>query len=281
MTGMQQSGRRASILSAPFFFSALVCFGAALFCCSPGASAGEGRCARAEAEAIPENKVLPALARKIGAGEPLRIVALGSSSTEGTPDIPKDALFPAVLGRELAQETNARVEVINKGKGGENIYAMVARLERDVLAQNPDLVVWQLGVNDVIQMDGIDGPITRMQEALDELRRRGLPVVLVDLQAGPVVDSRSATPAMQAAIERAGRGAGVLHFHRQALMRRMVEVKAADMPELVGKDGLHMTVLAHFCTGQLLARQIAKAGRAFSRERMEPSGKSRTSDINR
>jgi acyl-CoA thioesterase I len=51
----------------------------------------------------------------------------------------------------------------------------------------------------------------------------------------------------------------VLHFHRQALMNRLVETHTAEMPELVAKDGLHMTALAHFCTGQLLARQIARA----------------------
>lgn len=242
---------RAGLVSA-------VCAAAAFV--APGmVQARENRCARAEASAIPDIKALPTLARKIGTGETIRIIALGSSSTEGTPDLAKDAVFPAVLGRELERETNTRIEVINKGKGGENIYNMVARLERDVLSQKPDLVVWQLGSNDVLQMDGVEGPIARMQQALDDLRVRDLPVVLVDLQAGPMIEKDRDSPVMQAAIEKAAQRSGVMHFHRLALMKRLVETKTAEMPELVGADGLHMTELAHYCTGRLLARQIARA----------------------
>ncbi|MCA0406077.1 MAG: SGNH/GDSL hydrolase family protein, partial [Proteobacteria bacterium] len=219
---------RALLLSCAVSVIAMTC----------GALARDGRCARAEASAIPEVKALPTLARKIGAGEAIRIVAIGSSSTEGTPDLAKDAVFPAVLAKELARETNARVEMINKGKGGENIYNMVARLERDVLAQKPDLVVWQLGSNDVLQMDGVEGPIARMQQALDDLRARDLPVVLVDLQAGPMIEKDRDAPVMQAAIEKAGQRSGVMHFHRLALMKRLVETKTAEMPDLISSDGL-------------------------------------------
>ncbi|MCA0407228.1 MAG: hypothetical protein LCH39_13885, partial [Proteobacteria bacterium] len=62
-----------------------------------------------------------------------------------------------------------------------------------------------------------------------------------------------------AAIEKAGQRSGVMHFHRLALMKRLVETKTAEMPDLISSDGLHMTELAHFCTGSLLARQIARA----------------------
>jgi acyl-CoA thioesterase I len=98
-----------------------------------------------------------------------------------------------------------------------------------------------------------------MQVALDQFRRLDVPVVLVDLQAAPMMDRDKDTPVMQAAIEKAGTRTGVLHFHRQALMNRLVETHTVEMPDLVAKDGLHMTALGHFCTGQLLARQIARA----------------------
>jgi hypothetical protein len=74
-----------------------------------------------------------------------------------------------------------------------------------------------------------------------------------------MIEGDKDTPVMQAAIERAGRRAGVMHFHRQALMQRLVDTKVAALPELVSTDGLHMTEFAHFCTGRLLARQIARA----------------------
>jgi len=222
------------------------------------AAAMEKRCAKAES-VIGMEKSLPSLAQKIHSGEVIRIVALGSSSTEGTPDMPREQIFASVLGRELAKQMLTPVEVVNKGKGGETIPKMVERLQRDVLNLKPDLLVWQLGVNDVLQMDGVDDPITRMKAALAELRAHEVPVVLVDLQASPMVDRDKDTPVMQDAIEDAGQRQGVLHFHRQAFMKRMVEMREAAPTDLVQQDGLHMTQLGHFCTGRLLANQIARS----------------------
>lgn len=259
--------KRARVLAVPaddsrrmrrfLAFSALLALGFLLF--APRPQAMERRCAKVEAVAGTE-KNLPALADKIRDNEPIRIVALGSSSVEGTPDMPRDALFASVMERSLARQLLAPVEVVNKGKGGETIPKMVERIERDVIRLKPDLVVWQLGVNDVLQMDGVDGAIAKMEAALEEFRRRDLPVVLVDLQIAPMVDRDKDTPVMQAAITEAGRKQGVMHFHRQAIMKRLVEINEAAPSELVQKDGLHMTQFAHFCTGTLLANQIARAG---------------------
>jgi acyl-CoA thioesterase-1 len=224
-----------------------------------GPAAGmEKRCAKAQA-VVGMVKSLPALGQKIFSGEPIRIVALGSSSTEGTPDMPREQIFVSVLGRELAKQVMTPIEILNKGKGGETIAKMVDRLQRDVLSHKPDLLVWQLGVNDVLQMDGVDGAVTRMKAALEELRLADVPVVLVDLQTSPLVDRDKDTPAMQEAIEDAGKKQGVIHFHRQAFMKRMIETREATQTDLVQPDGLHMTQLGHFCTGQLLATQIAQA----------------------
>lgn len=234
-----------------------------IFCCfllsmSFGAPAMEKRCAKA-ASVAGEAKSLPDLHAKIAEGESIKVVAFGSSSTEGTGHLPKSEIFASVLGRELSKELLTPVEVVNKGKGGDTIPKMVARMESDVLAQKPDLVVWQLGVNDVLQMEGVEGAISQMKTAIDTLRAHGLPVVLVDLQVAPMVDRDRDTPVMQAAIEKEGARAGVLHFHRQALMRRMIETGDSTMDDLVLKDGLHMSKLGHLCTGQLLAQQIAKS----------------------
>lgn len=246
--------RRALDFSA---FSGLFVLLAMLLFLTPVA-AMEKRCARAEA-AVGLDKNLPSLAQKIHSGESIRIVALGSSSTEGTPDMPREQIFASVLGRELARQVLTPVEVVNKGKGGETIPKMVDRLQRDVLNLKPDLLVWQLGVNDVLQMDGVDDPIARMKAALAELRAHEVPVVLVDLQASPMVDRDRDTPVMQDAIGDAGKRQGVIHFHRQAFMKRMVELREAAPADLVQPDGLHMTQLGHFCTGRLLANQIARS----------------------
>src|SRR5580693_2187554 len=61
--------------------------------------------------------VTPAAAQPVGAGRPLKIVALGDSLTAGL-GLPADAAFPARLQRALSGKGLA-VEVINAGVSGD------------------------------------------------------------------------------------------------------------------------------------------------------------------
>ena len=244
---MQRLSRHIGIMACALFAVSLA---------SNALQAREKRCNRAANVAFAA-KPLPSLAERVESANPIRIVAFGSSSTEGTPDIPKSEIYPSVLERMLAREVHAPVEVINKGKGGETISDMIQRLERDVLVLKPDIVVWQLGVNDVLVMDGVAPAVQDMRRALAMLRRVGVPVVLVDLQVARMVDNDRDAPAMQAAIAEAAKAEGVLHFRRYDMMQSMMEDRNEMREDLVHPDGLHMTPLAHFCTGSLLAKQIA------------------------
>ena len=229
------------------------------------ARAEEKRCNKARNVAAYQQP-LPGLYEKISLGLPIKLVALGSSSTEGTGDIPQRDIYPSVLGRMLSRETLTPVEVVNKGKGGETIPDMVRRLERDVIDQKPDLVIWQLGVNDVLRFDGVEPVIIEMRKVLARLRAMKLPVVLVDLQVAPMVDRDVDTPRMQAAIAEAARAEGAALFSRHAMMESLIVSREAEQAELVHGDGLHMRPLAHLCTGTLLAKTIAQA----SLERVKP-----------
>jgi acyl-CoA thioesterase I len=235
-----------------------VAFLAASIMLPQSAFAKEKRCARAAQQAALE-KPLPNLSEKVAAGEGIRIIAFGSSSTEGTPDIPKAEIFPNVMAEELSRELATPVELVNKGKGGDTIAKMAARLEQDVLNLKPDLVIWQLGVNDVLTMDGVAPAIDQMREALIRFKARKLPVVLVDLQVSPLVERDRDTPVMQDAIIQAAQAEGVLHFNRFGEMKALIASQSAAMADLVQPDQLHMTRLGHFCTGKLLAQQIARA----------------------
>jgi len=92
---------------------------------------------------------LPQMAACLSRQDRIKIVAIGSSSTEGAGASGPEASYPAVLARELSQRfPNASIAVFNKGVGGERIDATIARFEKDVVALNPDLVIWQVGTND-------------------------------------------------------------------------------------------------------------------------------------
>jgi lysophospholipase L1-like esterase len=62
------------------------------------------------------------------------------------------------------------VEVANAGIGGDNTRTALARLDRDVLSEKPDLVTVMFGVNDAAMVDG--GPVARTEPrvSLDEYR---------------------------------------------------------------------------------------------------------------
>ena len=46
---------------------------------------------------------------------------------------------------------NIPITVINRGVNGETAREMLARFNRDVFAENPDLVLWQVGSNSVLR----------------------------------------------------------------------------------------------------------------------------------
>jgi len=80
----------------------------------------------------------------VSAGEPMKIVAFGDSTTAA-----RGAL--AVYAKLLQDELPARgvpVEVVNAGVGGNSTEAARARLEKDVLGRSPVLVIIQFGIND-------------------------------------------------------------------------------------------------------------------------------------
>ena len=78
---------------------------------------------------------------------PTRIVFFGDSITQAgvnkTGYITKMAEMLGTLG--LA----SKYELIGAGIGGNKVYDLYLRMENDVLAKNPDIVVIYIGVNDV------------------------------------------------------------------------------------------------------------------------------------
>ena len=66
-------------------------------------------------------------------GEPLKIVAIESSSTVGLWVLRSAATYPEVMRRELSRlRSNASIKVINGGRIGDTFPNNIARFERDV-----------------------------------------------------------------------------------------------------------------------------------------------------
>jgi acyl-CoA thioesterase I len=205
---------------------------------------------------------LPRTAARLKAGEPLSIVAVGSSSTVGLWVLRSAATYPEVMRQELLRlRSNANIRVINSGRVGDTIPGNIARFERDVLAYKPDLVVWQLGTNDVAWGGRPDETLrSKVIEGVRALKAGSGDVILMDLQYAPMVLASGRYSTMEAIIADVAKQERVGLFSRFALMRNSVDAGVSS-GALVSWDGLHNTADGYDCIGRALARAIANSAR--------------------
>ncbi|CAN5365040.1 arylesterase [soil metagenome] len=113
------------------------------------------------------------------------VVAFGDSLYAGYGVLPQES-FPAELQKSLIAQGLA-VNVQNAGVSGDTSAAGLRRLafSLDGSARKPDLVMVNLGGNDMLR--GIDPAETRqnLTAICTELKRRGIPVLLTGMIAAP------------------------------------------------------------------------------------------------
>jgi lysophospholipase L1-like esterase len=155
---------------------------------------------------------------------------------------------------------NAQIEVINSGRVGDTIPGNVARIELDVLSHRPDLVIWQLGTNDVAWGGKVNGLDELLIRGVRTLKSRGADVILMDQQYARQVLSSSDYSQMQAMIANVARKEHVGLFSRFELMRNSVRA-GLSTSALVSWDGLHNSTDGYDCVGRAIARAIWSAAR--------------------
>lgn len=102
------------------------------------------------------------------------VVFLGDSITSGH-QLSADVAFPHRLGQALG------IPVVNAGISGDTTEGGLARLERDVLALRPRLVVVELGVNDVFGGQPRERTIGNLRTITQRIRGQGAAVILVHI----------------------------------------------------------------------------------------------------
>jgi acyl-CoA thioesterase-1 len=110
------------------------------------------------------------------------ILAFGDSLTAGF-GLPPEQSFPAQLEKRLrADGIDARV--INGGQSGDTTAGGLARLDWS-LADKPDLVILELGANDMLR--GIDPASVRanLDAMIGKIKASGAKLLLTGMQASP------------------------------------------------------------------------------------------------
>jgi acyl-CoA thioesterase-1 len=204
---------------------------------------------------------LPHVAARLEAGEPVTIVALGSSSTLGTGATRPEYSYPSRLAVELHQRFGAEVRVLNQGVGGDAMGAMLGRIKRDVVAVHPDLVVWQVGTNDVLHDDDAAASAAVLRDGVQRLKTAGIDVILMDIQYAPEVLAHEGYHDMLHAIAAVGIAEGVPVFRRFQVMQSWDETGVMPVRAALADDRLHMNDRSYGCLARLLADGIATAAR--------------------
>jgi lysophospholipase L1-like esterase len=203
---------------------------------------------------------LPRIARRLAAGKPIRIVALGSSSTFGAGASTSAASYPSRLAEELTRRfPGNEITVLNRGVNGDELGGMLARLDSAVIAEKPNLVLWQLGTNSLLRDRSVPAHAALLREGLARLKAAGAEVILIDPQYAPRVLAKPHVEDMLALIAAAAKSESVGHFHRFELMRRWYEGEHLPFAAFVSADGLHMNDWSYACLAKGLALAIAEA----------------------
>ncbi|MGH8734424.1 MAG: SGNH/GDSL hydrolase family protein [Burkholderiales bacterium] len=199
-------------------------------------------------------------ARLLAAGEPIKIVAIGSSSTAGAGASSPDATYPSRLAAELADKfPDHQITVLNRGVNGEDAEGMLARLDTAVTVEKPDLVLWQLGTNSLLREKALPPHASLVREGLARIKATGAEVVLIDPQYAPRVLAKPHVEDMISLIATAAKAEHVPLFHRFDLMRHWYETDHLPFETFVSSDGLHMNDWSYACVAKLLAAAIDEA----------------------
>jgi acyl-CoA thioesterase-1 len=202
---------------------------------------------------------LPHLRAALAKHEPVVIVALGSSSTQGAMATDTGDSYPAELQDDLSRLLpRDEISVINRGIGGQDAGREDARMGADVLALRPDLVIWQVGANAAARREQPSHFARLVRLGLRRLRAADADIVLMENQRSRILLASGDDAPINAALARLARRHKVGLFSRDALMRAWVN-SGAKPEALLAPDGLHMNDRGYACLARALAQSIYRA----------------------
>ncbi|MBY0226235.1 MAG: SGNH/GDSL hydrolase family protein [Hyphomicrobium sp.] len=185
------------------------------------------------------------------------IVAFGSSSTAGVGASGPQNGYVAQFSRALeTQMDGLRIPIINAGVSGNTTADMLRRLKHDVLDRKPTVVIWQTGTNDALRQLPLDHFRRDLRRGIADMKARSIKVILIDQQdfagAATVKNYSDYVSVMHEVAQQEN----VTLLHRYRVMRYLALQHRGGMNELLAKDRLHMSDVAHKCVGELLADGI-------------------------
>ncbi|MBX3737554.1 MAG: SGNH/GDSL hydrolase family protein [Candidatus Didemnitutus sp.] len=208
---------------------------------------------------------------------PLRLVMIGDSITEWGRPAPTAPDYATALGhgyvaltaQQLTRRNPARrLEVINRGIGGNTVRDLAARWSRDVLDLSPDWLTVMIGINDVWRFfdparraDAV--PPAEYETTLDRLLAAARPRVRELVLLTPFyVEPNRAEPMRHrmdefgAIVARLAPQHGARLIDTQAIIDRLLALHA---PETIALDRVHIGDLGHTAFADAVCATLSAA----------------------
>src|SRR6516165_10867074 len=113
---------------------------ALFFCVTPASAADEPTTCDGPTDLVRLEMPLVHVGSRLAAHEPVKIVAIGSSSTAGAGASSSNASYPSRLAAELNRlYPDVPVIVLNRGVNGQDAAEMLTRFRQDIIDEKPDL----------------------------------------------------------------------------------------------------------------------------------------------
>lgn len=124
--------------------------------------------------------IAPVVLTRSAQADPIKILALGTSLTQGY-GLPPGTELPALLDVRL-KFAHVNATVINAGVSGDTSAGGLARLDWS-LADRPDAAIVEFGGNDALRGLAPEETEKNLSAILDKLKSRRIPVLLLGMMA--------------------------------------------------------------------------------------------------
>lgn len=190
-------------------------------------------------------------------GAPLRILAIGSSSTEGIGASGKDKTYPAQLGALLRAGLSGRsIEMVNAGIGGETAPQTLLRLKAALAVGRYDLVIWQVGTNDAVTGGDLGTFRNLVADGIAAAKQARTRLVILDPQFYPGIKETARYRTYVDAIAETARAQAVPVLSRYQAMLSWYQRDADGFMAALAGDRFHMSDAGYGCLAQDIARSL-------------------------
>ncbi len=186
---------------------------------------------------------------------PIKVLAVGSSSTVGIGASSPAASYPIRLEKDLEGLLSGfDVQMIARGISGEVAVDAAQRIKLEVAEAAPDLVVWQVGTNDALARIEEDDFAALLREMLGWLKEKRVDVLLIDPQYVERLSNDEHYRLIVKTIETVARESQIRLVHRYDAMADLARNKSNIA--YLANDRLHLNDLGYRCMAEYAARAI-------------------------